>query len=300
VSIHGPADGWVESPDGRRFWGRAGAAGLLVIDADDRVLLQHRVEWSHFGGTWGLPGGARQFDETAVEGALRESGEEAAVPGESLQLMFASVLDLGFWSYTTVVARVTEPFDAIVSDAESLELRWVPRAEVEALPLHPGFAASWSGLAANLDTRVHLIVDAANVVGSRPDGWWRDRAGAAARLLDSLQASLADGLPAALVVDETPHDAPIAGEPTSWWPAIAVVLEGEARSTEWSGDGVHVVRAPADGDTAVVDQVADVLRSAPEARVVVVTADRGLAGRVERLGARVVGPQRLLAALGRD
>jgi 8-oxo-dGTP diphosphatase len=300
VSIHGPADGWVESPDGRRFWGRAGAAGLLVIDADDRVLLQHRVEWSHFGGTWGLPGGARQFDETAVEGALRESGEEAAVPGESLRLLFASVLDLGFWSYTTVVARVTEPFDAIVSDAESLELRWVPRAEVDALPLHPGFAASWSGLAANLDTRVHLVVDAANVVGSRPDGWWRDRAGAAARLLGALQASLADGLPASLVSDETPHDPPIAGEPTSWWPTIAVVLEGEATSVEWSGPGVDVVRAPADGDTAVVDNVADVLRSAPEARVVVVTADRGLAGRVEHLGARVVGPQRLLAALVRD
>jgi len=302
VSIHGPADGWVESPDGRRFWGRAGAAGLLVIDADDRVLLQHRVEWSHFGGTWGLPGGARQFDETAVEGALRESGEEAAVPGEALQLLFASVLDLGFWSYTTVVARVTEPFDAIVSDAESLELRWVPRDEVDALPLHPGFAASWSGLSAHLDTRVHLIVDAANVVGSRPDGWWHDRAGAAARLLGDLQAGSAEGLPASLVLDETTDAEPSAGAPTSWWPSITVVLEGEATAAaaQSTGPGIDVVRAPADGDAAVVERVDGILGSTPEARVIVVTADRALAGRVERLGARVVGPQKLLAALARD
>ena len=74
VNTHEPADGWVEAPDGRRFWGRAGAAGLLVVDPDDHVLLQHRADWSHFGGTWGLPGGARHHDESAVEGALRESG----------------------------------------------------------------------------------------------------------------------------------------------------------------------------------------------------------------------------------
>ena len=52
-------DGWVEIGDGRRFWGRFGAAGLLLRDPDGRVLLQHRATWSHFGDTWGLPGGAR-------------------------------------------------------------------------------------------------------------------------------------------------------------------------------------------------------------------------------------------------
>ena len=40
-----------------------------------------------------------------------------------------------------------------------------------------------------------LIVDAANVVGSVPDGWWRDRAGAARRLRDALRPVAGDGLP---------------------------------------------------------------------------------------------------------
>ena len=304
VTIHGPADGWVETPDGRRFWGRAGAAGLLVVDADDRVLLQHRVEWSHHGGTWGLPGGARQFDETAVEGALRESGEEAAVPGDALRLVFESVLEVAPWSYTTVVARVERPFEAVISDAESIELAWVPRADVAALPLHPGFAASWPGLDAQLDLAPHLVVDAANVVGSRPDGWWRDRAGAATRLLGALSAATRTGLPADLV---TAEPATGAGAATSWWPHVTVVLEGEARGADETAGGpgarasgtaahpVEVVRAPADGDSAIVE-VVDGLRAAG-GEVVVVTADRELGDRVRALGAGVVGPGRLLAAL---
>src|SRR5690606_4660163 len=54
-----PGDAWVVAPTGERYWGRFGAAGLLALDADLGVLLQHRVAWSHFGDTWGLPGGAR-------------------------------------------------------------------------------------------------------------------------------------------------------------------------------------------------------------------------------------------------
>ncbi|WP_367882359.1 hypothetical protein [Rathayibacter oskolensis] len=56
-------DGWVEIGDGRRFWGRFGAAGLLLRDPAGRVLLQHRVSWSHFGDTWGsraVPGTRRR------------------------------------------------------------------------------------------------------------------------------------------------------------------------------------------------------------------------------------------------
>jgi len=140
----------VEGPDGRRFWGRFGAAGLLVHDLRRGVLLQHRADWSHFGGTWGLPGGARHAGETAVEGALREAAEEAAVPPDALEVLFESVLDLGFWSYTTVVAQAVRPFEAHMADVESIELRWVPVHEVTALPLHPGFAESWPQLRARL------------------------------------------------------------------------------------------------------------------------------------------------------
>src|SRR4051812_3091566 len=98
-------DAWVEGPDGRRFWGRYGAAGLLVHDETAGILLQHRAEWSHFGGTWGLPGGARHEGESAVDGAIREAEEEAGVPADALRLAFTSVLDLGYWSYVTVVTR---------------------------------------------------------------------------------------------------------------------------------------------------------------------------------------------------
>ncbi|MGN6763285.1 MULTISPECIES: NUDIX hydrolase [unclassified Leifsonia] len=143
-------DAWVEGPDGQRFWGRFGAAGLLVHDLRRGVLLQHRADWSHFGGTWGLPGGARHADETAVQGALREAAEEAAVPPEDVRVLFESVLDLGFWSYTTVVAQAIRPFEPHMADVESIELRWVAVPEVTGLPLHPGFAASWPQLRARL------------------------------------------------------------------------------------------------------------------------------------------------------
>lgn len=143
-------DAWVEGPDGQRFWGRFGAAGLLVHDSRRGILLQHRADWSHFGGTWGLPGGARHDGESAVEGALREAAEEASVPPDAVSVLFTSVLDLGFWSYTTVVAAAVRPFEALVADPESIELRWVDVGEVTELPLHPGFAATWPELRARL------------------------------------------------------------------------------------------------------------------------------------------------------
>lgn len=143
-------DAWVEGPDGQRFWGRFGAAGLLVHDSRRGILLQHRADWSHFGGTWGLPGGARHEGESAVEGALREANEEAAVPQDAVHVLFTSVLDLGFWSYTTVVAQLVRPFEARMADPESIELRWVPVNEVGNFPLHPGFGSAWPELRARL------------------------------------------------------------------------------------------------------------------------------------------------------
>ncbi|MEY9953633.1 NUDIX domain-containing protein [Leifsonia sp. EB34] len=143
-------DAWVEGPNGERFWGRFGAAGLLVHDLRRGVLLQHRADWSHFGGTWGLPGGARHEGETAVEGALREAAEEAAVPADAVQVLFESVVDLGFWSYTTVVAQAVRAFEPHMADVESIELRWVSVPEVADLPLHPGFGAAWPELRSRL------------------------------------------------------------------------------------------------------------------------------------------------------
>jgi 8-oxo-dGTP diphosphatase len=282
----------VTAPDGRTFWGTFGAAGLLVHD-ERGILLQHRVEWSHFGGTWGLPGGARHEGESAVRGALRESEEEAGVPADDLVLEFTSVLDLGIWSYTTVAVRAAHPFDAVIGDAESVELRWIPLEDVDSLPLHPGFAARWPVLRPLIESPIAVIVDAANVVGSRPNGWWKDRAGAAATLIDSLAAVSDEGIPGSLLDLSVER----------CWPSITAVLEGEARhsrpapqaSAERAAtDGIRAPQLAVDRATGEgADQIGDHARArrTERARVVVVTADVGLRERVEALGCATRGPR---------
>jgi rRNA-processing protein FCF1 len=107
-----------------------------------------------------------------------------------------------------------------------------------------------------------LIVDAANVVGSVPDGWWRNRRAAVARLRDSL-ARLADD-----------YD-------------VVLVVEGAARGID-PVPGVRVEHAPRSGDDTIV-QLAAAAR--PDRKRVVVTADRALRERVTALGAEVIGPR---------
>lgn len=141
--LRDPGDAWVTAADGHRYWGRFGAAGLLAHDPARGILLQHRVSWSDHGGTWGIPGGARHEGEAAVVGAIRESREEAGVPPEAILPRFVYVIDRGGWTYTTVIARVSEPFEPRITDPESHALAWVPPDEVGGYPLHPGFGASW-------------------------------------------------------------------------------------------------------------------------------------------------------------
>ena len=153
--MQGDGDGWVISDSGAHYWGRYGAAGLLLRaprpDGTPAVLLQHRAVWSHQGGTWGLPGGARDSDETAEQTAVREAREEAGLVAELLAvratLVTAEVAGIGgtHWSYTTVIADAGELLRT-VPNRESAELRWVGEDEVAGLPLHPGFAASWERL----------------------------------------------------------------------------------------------------------------------------------------------------------
>lgn len=115
-----------------------------------------------------------------------------------------------------------------------------------------------------------LVVDAANVVGSRPDGWWRDRPGATARLRDRLVGIVDRGLP----------DLPPAFD-------VVLVVEGAARHVP-AVEGVRVVPAPGSGDDAIVELV-----RATDRTCVVVTADRALRDRVTALGADVRGPRSL-------
>ncbi|WP_448720723.1 NUDIX domain-containing protein [Microbacterium natoriense] len=278
-----PGDAWVVADTGEKYWGRFGAAGLLAYDPGRGVLLQHRVAWSHFGGTWGLPGGALHEGESALVGAVREAQEEAGVPDRAVVARFTSVLDLGIWSYTTVVADVVEPFEPVISDPESVALAWVPLDQVEELPLHPGFGDSWPLLRSLLEVRPAVVVDAANVVGSVPDGWWKDRAGAAGRLRDRLAGFAAPASDLGLAA-------------TTWFPEVSLVVEGQARSVADGGE-ISVIRADAGGDDAIVEEARRLLSLGRE--VTVVTSDRGLQSRAEAAGARTLSAGALLKTIGR-
>lgn len=150
--VRGDGDGWVLSANGIRYWGRHGAAGLLLRarqpDGEPAVLLQRRAIWSHHGGTWGLPGGARDSHETAEQAAIREASEETGVrPGQITvrAALITAAPDGTSWTYTTVIADADELL-ATVACVESAELRWVAERDVADLRLHPGFATSWQRL----------------------------------------------------------------------------------------------------------------------------------------------------------
>jgi hypothetical protein len=118
-----------------------------------------------------------------------------------------------------------------------------------------------------------LVVDAANVVGSRPTGWWRDRPGAARTFVERVRTAARTGRLGTLVV---------------------IVLEGAARAGVEPGttDGVTVVHATGSGDDTLVDVVREAVGP-----VTLVSADRGLRERATALGADLASPRWLLDLL---
>ncbi len=115
-----------------------------------------------------------------------------------------------------------------------------------------------------------LLIDAANVIGSRPNGWWRDRAGAARGFVDQLREAVRTGR---LV------------EP------VLVVLEGAARDgvEERVADDVTVVHASGSGDDKLIE-----IATEADAQVVLVSADRDLLRRAKVAGAKTASPRWLL------
>ena len=141
----GDGDGWTHCAQGHKHWGIFGAAGLLLRHGD-RVLLQHRATWSHHGGTWGIPGGARHLGESAEDAARREAAEESSLDPGPLVESARFVDDHGGWSYTTVVVCAAEALPVAIKGGESVEFGWFAAAALgtEAGPdLHPGFAHTW-------------------------------------------------------------------------------------------------------------------------------------------------------------
>jgi hypothetical protein len=123
------------------------------------------------------------------------------------------------------------------------------------------------------EARRVLLIDAANVVGSRPTGWWRDRPGVARDFVARVRRAALEGTLA---------------------PPVVIVLEGQAKRGAEVGvaDGVEVVHAPRHGDDTIVGCAAGSTEP-----VVLVSADRNLAERVRRSGGEVVGPTWLLERL---
>ena len=126
-----------------------------------------------------------------------------------------------------------------------------------------------------------LIVDGMNVIGSRPDGWWRDRHGAVRRLLRRLQALAAS-------------DSSQSGDD------LLLVLDGRPLpdAPEGCDQGVLVLYARRRGPNAADDRIVEEVRASPDPQdTLVITSDRDLRRRLASLGATVEGTAALLRRL---
>ncbi|HEX5291177.1 MAG TPA: NUDIX hydrolase [Streptosporangiaceae bacterium] len=297
-------NGWATCALEHRHWGLFGAAGLLAYvpspdsPASSLVLMQHRAGWSHEGGTWSLPGGAMDSEETPAETALREADEECGVNPKLVVPRGLFSDEHGGWVYHTVLAQAKDAFKVYADAYESDDAAWLPAGEVDQLELHPGFAAYWPLLRRAL-LPLTVIVDGASLLPGRPE------AGPARRLRDSLTgltltglAALPDGL----------------GEPAlaRWYPDYVLVLDGDARAAAADppavppDSGVPSWSAPLVVPTADVravaaagsgtDEIADLAAATAGARLVV-TGRAEVGDRAAAAGASVTTPQWLLRLL---
>jgi predicted RNA-binding protein with PIN domain len=124
-----------------------------------------------------------------------------------------------------------------------------------------------------------FVLDGMNVIGTQADGWWRDRDGAARRLLSRLQRAAAGS------GDE-----------------ITLVLDGRPLADLPEGDhgGVAVRYSRRSGRDAADDRIVEIVAADDNAgALVVVTSDRDLINRVAAIGARTEGARTFLRRLQR-
>ena len=147
---HRDGDGFMLCDCGREHWGLHGAAGLLLVRTDlhpPHVLLQLRAGWTHGGGTWAVPGGARDSHEDIVTAAIREAREGVGVGSTRMEVRHVFADDHGSWRYDTVIAFTKDDAGVYAANHESAETRWVPLDDVATFDLHPGLGANWPEIA---------------------------------------------------------------------------------------------------------------------------------------------------------
>ena len=310
-------NGWVTCEQGHQHWGLFGAAGVLAYapDPDDQagslVLLQHRARWSHQGGTWALPGGAMDSDETPAEAALREADEECMLDPKLVVPRGMYSEEHGGWAYHTIVAQAAAPF-RVYSDAyESDEVVWLPAGQVDQRDLHPGFAASWPLLREAL-LPLTVLVDGAGIVAARS----APPAAAAPAAARQLRAQLTDLTRAGIAALPDGLGVPALAR---WYPDYVLVLDGPAGAAtaesapadeagrasaparySWNEPLVAraaEVRVVAVADRAQADEVLADLAGVTRGRRLVVSGRPGVRDRAAAAGARVAGLNWLLGLL---
>jgi 8-oxo-dGTP diphosphatase len=275
-------NGWVTCAQGHQHWGLFGAAGVLVYVAHPTdqalslVLLQHRARWSHQGGTWALPGGAMDSDETPAEAALREADEECMLDPRLVVPRGLYSDDHGGWAYHTVLAQAAEPLRVHSDHYESDEAVWLPAGEVDQLELHPGFAASWPVLRQAL-LPLTVFVDGTGTTDG-PAGEGRRLYARLTGLTRSGLSALPGDVAAPVLARWYPDYVLVLGEAAAADAAAAAAAEaarmaGEAPRFSWNAPlavrtaEIRIV-AVADG-TRAGDVLADLAAGTPGLRLVV-------------------------------
>ena len=108
------------------------AAGIVFTDGKHILLLKRNEKH----GTWSIPGGRAEKNETPLEAAKRESKEECgSCEGERFDHFYRRY---GSQNYHTFIFSVAKPFEVKISD-EHKDFKWVPLKDVEDMNLHSKF-----------------------------------------------------------------------------------------------------------------------------------------------------------------